>query len=116
MAMNVWRNINSMSDCRCDIETNQNWQAITKTRCVDTRTNYVIVRIDVMDDDYSRCDVNSLKLSEYDVVVISDYDKGYLTEQDIHQIGFESKVTFLDTKKILGDWCNTISFIKINRV
>lgn len=114
MAMNVWRNINSMSDCRCDIETNQNWQAITKTRCVDTRTNYVIVRIDVMDDDYSRCDVNSLKLSEYDVVVISDYDKGYLTEQDIHQIGFESKVTFLDTKKILGDWCNTISFIKIN--
>ena len=67
-----------------------------------------------MDNDYKHCNVDKLDLSQYDVVVISDYDKGFLTEQDIHQIGYESKVTFLDTKKILGDWCNTISYIKIN--
>ncbi|HAI40436.1 MAG TPA: hypothetical protein DCM40_21195, partial [Maribacter sp.] len=72
---------------------------------VDIRTNYIIVRIDSMDNDYKHFNVDKLDLSQYDVVVISDYDKGFLTEQDIHQIGYESKVTFLDTKKILGDWC-----------
>ena len=114
MAMNVWRNINSISDYRCDIETNDNWQSITKTRCVDSRTNYIIVRIDSLDNQYKRCNVDKIDFSQYDVVVISDYNKGFLTEQDISDIGKKSKISFLDTKKILGDWCSSITFIKIN--
>lgn len=114
MAMNVWRNINSISDYRCDIETNDNWQSITKTRCVDSRTNYIIVRIDSLDNEYKRCNVDKIDFSQYDVVVISDYNKGFLTEQDINDIGKKSKISFLDTKKILGDWCSSITFIKIN--
>ena len=114
MAMNVWRNVNSISDIRCDIITNDNWQSITKTRCVDIRTNYIIIRIDSLDDKYSRCEVKNIDFSKYELVVISDYNKGFLSESDIKYISQNSKVTFLDTKKILGDWCKDITYIKIN--
>ena len=36
------------------------------------------------------------------------------TEEDIEIISKKHPVTFLDTKKILGDWCRNITFIKIN--
>lgn len=114
MAMNVWRNVNSISDIRCDIITNDNWQSITKTRCVDIRTNYIIIRIDSLDDKYSRCEVKNIDFSKYELVIISDYNKGFLSESDIKYISQNSKVTFLDTKKILGDWCEDITYIKIN--
>ena len=52
----------------------------------------------------------------YDAVVISDYDKGFLSEDDIEYIGKHAQTTFLDTKKILGAWCKNIDFIKINDV
>ena len=115
MAMNVWRNIITMHrDAEVDIETNDNWTTITKTRCVDNRTNYIIVRIDDNESDYKRCNVKSIEYEQYDVIVISDYNKGFLTESDIEYIAKNHSTTFLDTKKILGDWCKDIKFIKIN--
>jgi len=114
MAKNVWRNIKSLVDFDVDIETNKNWLSITKTRCVDNRTNYIIVRIDEGDDGYSRCDVKSIEYHKYDVIVISDYNKGFLTESDIEYVSNQHSTTFLDTKKILGEWCKKIKFIKIN--
>ena len=114
MAMNVWRNIMSTSDVKTDILTNKNWESITKTRCVDNRTNYVIVRIDSGEDKYAHCKVKEIDYEKYDVIVISDYNKGFLTEADIEYISNNHSVTFLDTKKILGDWCKNIKFIKIN--
>tara|TARA_R110000744_G_scaffold32112_12_gene75221 strand:- start:2987 stop:3727 length:741 start_codon:yes stop_codon:yes gene_type:complete len=115
MAMNVWRNIVSMHrTAEVEIVTNDNWPTITKTRCVDNRTNYIIVRIDDNEDDYLRCDVKTIEYDKYDVIVISDYNKGYLTEDDINYIAKNHSVTFLDTKKILGEWCHNIKFIKIN--
>jgi len=114
MAMNVWENIKSISDAEVDIVTNNNWENITKIRCVDNRTNYIVVRIDNEREQYMHCDVKDIKYDEYDVVVISDYDKGFLTEEDIKYIANRHSDTFLDTKKILGDWCKNIRFIKIN--
>jgi len=114
MAMNVWRNIMSISDVKTDILTNKNWESITKTRCVDNRTNYVIVRIDNGEDKYMHCNVKEIDYEKYDVVVISDYNKGFLTEADVKYIADNHPTTFLDTKKILGDWCKNIRFIKIN--
>jgi len=114
MAMNVWRNIISISGAEIDILTNKNWESITKTRCVDNRTNYVIVRIDNGEDQYIHCDVKRIEYQKYDAIVISDYDKGFLTEEDIKHISVNHPTTFLDTKKVLGDWCKNIKFIKIN--
>ena len=47
-------------------------------------------------------------------MVISDYNKGYISEEDIKFISQQHENTFLETKKILGDWCADIKYIKIN--
>jgi len=114
MAMNVYSNIKSLTDDDdVDIVTNEGWQNVTKTRYVDSKTNYLILRVD-QNDEIERCDVKKIDLSRYDCVVISDYNKGFLREEDIQYISKNHNLTFLDTKKILGDWCDNITFIKIN--
>ena len=49
-----------------------------------------------------------------EIIVISDYDKGFLTEEDIQKICSKHSNVFIDTKKILGSWANNAAFIKIN--
>jgi len=115
MAMNVYRNIESLSkDCEVEILTNDNWQQINKTRYVDQRTNYIVLRVDENEDSIPRCNIEEVDFSRYDVVVISDYNKGFLLDEDIEHIAQNHAVTFLDTKKIFGTWCENIKFIKIN--
>jgi bifunctional ADP-heptose synthase (sugar kinase/adenylyltransferase) len=118
MAMNVYRNIESLSEgmeIEVTLSTNENWQQVNKLRFVDQRTNYIILRADENDDQISRCNnLDEIDFTEFEVVVISDYNKGFLTEKDIEYISDQHKNTFLDTKKILGDWCENIKYIKIN--
>tara|TARA_R110000824_G_scaffold133961_1_gene296814 strand:- start:789 stop:1535 length:747 start_codon:yes stop_codon:yes gene_type:complete len=115
MAMNVYRNIESLaSHCEVDIVTNENWQQVNKTRFVDQRTNYIVLRVDKNDDFVPRSKIEEINFALYDLVVISDYNKGFLLEEDIEYISNQHPITFLDTKKILGNWCKNITFIKIN--
>ena len=114
MAMNVYRNIQSLAEVGADIATNANWESVRKVRFVDDRTNYIILRCDENDDNIVRCELEQIDFSPYDAVVISDYNKGFLSETDIAYIAQQNPYTFLDTKKILGDWCREIKFIKIN--
>ena len=58
-----------------------------------------------------------LQLEEqYDAIIISDYCKGFLTEDEISYISNQHINTFLDTKKSIGNWASNINFIKINEV
>jgi D-beta-D-heptose 7-phosphate kinase/D-beta-D-heptose 1-phosphate adenosyltransferase len=113
MAMNVYKNIEAIG-ASVDIITNKNWKTLTKTRYIDYRTNYVVLRADHGETLYGRCEIEEIDLNKYKCVVISDYNKGFLSEEDIAHIAKSSSVTFLDTKKILGPWANDASFIKIN--
>jgi sugar/nucleoside kinase (ribokinase family) len=99
-----------------DIYTNGEWGNITKTRFVDYRTNYIVTRVDENENLYGSCRTSDIEFDDYDVVVISDYNKGFITERDIEHIGRSAAVTFLDTKKVLGEWCASITYIKINDV
>jgi bifunctional ADP-heptose synthase (sugar kinase/adenylyltransferase) len=110
MASNVVKNLESLG-VFVSLETNN--EKISKIRYVDNRSGQMVVRIDEND----RCNrgvFNNINFSNYDAIVISDYCKGFLTEEDIKYISSKHPLTFLDTKKQLGDWCNDISFIKIN--
>jgi|TARA_Y100000310_G_scaffold221243_1_gene222775 D-beta-D-heptose 7-phosphate kinase/D-beta-D-heptose 1-phosphate adenosyltransferase len=113
MAMNVQRNIIALGT-PCDILTNPNWEQIVKTRYIHKNTNQMFIRIDVNDEEFQRCDISKARLDEYDAIVISDYCKGYLTEEDIYDISAAHKCVFLDTKRPLDSWCDKVSFIKIN--
>lgn len=120
MAMNVYNNIKSLikddETIEVDIHTNPEWNTITKKRYVDYRTNYIVVRVDSNENLYGSCLVRSVDYDLYDAVVISDYNKGFLSTSDIQYISKQAAITFLDTKKILGEWANSINYIKINDV
>ena len=51
---------------------------------------------------------------EYKMVIVSDYNKGLLHENDIEYICNNHNNVFIDTKKQLGNWANRARFIKIN--
>lgn len=112
MAMNVKRNIESLGQ-ECDIITNENWTEVTKTRIVHEASNHTFLRID-SNDSVCRINFTLCEIDKYELIVISDYAKGFLTENDIDQICKYHPNVFLDTKKILGDWAMNAKFIKIN--
>lgn len=113
MAHNVYNNVKSLG-VSVDIITNNNWKSITKTRFVDISSNHMFMRYDEGDKKYGKCDIHSIDYEKYDAIVISDYNKGFLSEEDICAIGRHHRCVFLDTKKMLGSWCEDIDFIKIN--
>jgi|10_taG_2_1085330.scaffolds.fasta_scaffold00397_26 D-beta-D-heptose 7-phosphate kinase/D-beta-D-heptose 1-phosphate adenosyltransferase len=114
MAMNVFRNLKSL-DADCDIITNKDWESVTKTRYVAKKTNHMFIRIDSpLRDERERINLDKINFTQYSVVVVADYNKGFLFEDDIKKIGELHPCVFLDTKKIIDDWARTVKFIKIN--
>lgn len=111
MAKNVHRNILSRIK-ECDLVTNWNWNSISKTRYVHEKTNHLFLRVD-SPDKISRIDLNKIDYG-YEILVISDYNKGFLSREDIRTICRNHPKVFVDTKKILGDWIQDAAFIKIN--
>ena len=74
----------------------------------------MFMRLDENDNKFRRSRLKRIVFRNYDAVIISDYNKGFITEKDIEYIASKHENTFLDTKKILGEWCGNIKFIKIN--
>jgi len=111
MAANVQRNIHSLS-IKTDLITNPNWETFIKTRYVHDNSNHMFFRVDTSIQ-IKPIDFNNLEL-DADVIVISDYNKGFLSESDIADICNSHPLVFLDTKKILGSWADEAAFIKIN--
>lgn len=118
MALNVASNIDAIGAYVKLITQEEN---ITKTRYIDERTNSLLLRIDD-NDKSSKISMNILNNMinniyenvKYDAIIVSDYCKGFLSEEDIEIIATRNSNVFLDTKKILGEWCNDVTFIKIN--
>jgi D-beta-D-heptose 7-phosphate kinase/D-beta-D-heptose 1-phosphate adenosyltransferase len=113
MAMNVYNNIISLEE-QCDIVTNSNWKEITKTRFVHSGSNHTFFRAD-SGDIKSRIDLTLMDY-DYKLIVVSDYDKGFLHVQDIEEICSNHQNVFIDSKKILGPWISKAKYIKINDV
>ena len=114
MAGNVYENLLSLG-AECVIVTNKS--DVTKTRYVEEKTNHMIVRIDSGEENIEKIDnLRSINFDEYDAVVVSDYNKGFLSAKDIQYIAAHHDLVFLDTKKLLGNWVKNIKFIKINKV
>ena len=116
MALNVHNNLKSLG-VDCDIV--HNIETIEKARYVDAKTNHLFIRIDTDDRKMKRVDEKYLTkkfLNQYHAIVISDYDKGFLNEEDIEKICYNHSLTFMDTKKSLGRWCKECTWIKINEV
>jgi D-beta-D-heptose 7-phosphate kinase/D-beta-D-heptose 1-phosphate adenosyltransferase len=116
MAANVATNIKTLQpDYVVDLITNTT--PIIKRRFVDTRYNSIVFRQDI----YDQCDpidIDTIPKKEYDAIVLSDYCKGFLSEQDIKYIltNISNRaVSFIDTKKKINNFVNGCHFLKINQ-
>ena len=116
MAYNVYHNIQSINK---NVSLISNIIKPIKTRFVDETSNQVLLRMDqddcispIMEDEF----IN--EIAGHDGVVISDYNKGYLSEKNIEliiNIAHRYKIpVFLDSKKKFDDWALKVDFIKIN--
>ncbi len=114
MAGNVVANLKALG-AEVDFITNK--KEIRKIRYVCSKYNHLLLRVDE-NDKCDRIDIENvlvmIEWHKYDAVIISDYCKGFINHLDVQYIAQEHPLTFLDTKRILGDWADKITFIKIN--
>jgi bifunctional ADP-heptose synthase (sugar kinase/adenylyltransferase) len=111
MAGNVRANLESLG---VSVNLITNKEQITKTRYVDVKSNQMFLRVDSIDRVRPAFDINRVDW-DVDAVIVSDYDKGFLTENDIHEISKRHELTFIDTKKPINlQTFSDYTFIKMN--
>jgi D-beta-D-heptose 7-phosphate kinase/D-beta-D-heptose 1-phosphate adenosyltransferase len=116
MAGNVVANINTI-DSNIGISFYHSLEKITKTRYVDKKTNHLFLRVD--DEPLvNRIHISETLISEIkeaDAVVVSDYNKGFLSEDDLYTISKLARFAIVDTKKRMNPiHLSHFNFIKIN--
>jgi D-beta-D-heptose 7-phosphate kinase/D-beta-D-heptose 1-phosphate adenosyltransferase len=118
MAGNVFENIKSINPS-LDISllsNNKSIQSIIKRRFIDLKYNTIIFREDI-NDQTERIKLSNHSLNHYDIIIISDYNKGYIHYDDystIRKLASKAKI-FADTKKnISTELIQNIDFLKIN--
>lgn len=114
MAGNVLNNIRSLIYYKSMIDFVHQETVINKIRYKDYVSNQHIFRYSE-NDRCERIDLSKVDLDSYSAVVVSDYNKGFLTELDLYEIGRRAKLSFIDTKKQFGLWSEHYDFIKINK-
>ena len=128
MSGNVYENIRALNPNLNVLHIYQNSSntesLMKKTRYIDITSGYILLRVDENDKIFERIDVDETitlienQLPSLKAVVISDYNKGFLSENDIEQFTTfccsKNIPIFLDTKKLLGSWSKDVSFVKIN--
>jgi D-beta-D-heptose 7-phosphate kinase/D-beta-D-heptose 1-phosphate adenosyltransferase len=114
MAGNVVDNLRALGVRKTELITNN--EQIIKTRYVETKSNQMLLRVDGNDKVSNSFDYRKVDFDSYDAVIVSDYDKGYLTYDNIQKIGEKSKLSFIDTKKTIGsgDYFKDYTFVKMN--
>ena len=109
MAMNVFNNLKAFG---VSINMITNEEKIIKTRFIDEKSNQQILR----SDEEPKIKPFPYKMPEnrYDVLVISDYNKGFVTQEKMFELveWFDGPV-FIDTKKrCVPDRC----YVKVNDI
>jgi len=99
MAANVNENLLAFG-CNVDFITNK--EKIVKSRYIDYRSGQHLIRVD-KEQTVAPCHTEFVNLS-YDAIVISDYNKGFVTEELIINLRNKFKgPIFVDTKKLYLD-------------
>ena len=107
MAYNVFNNLNAFG---IEVHLLTNEEEIVKTRYIDEKANQQILRVD--EESEIKPFDNEEVDSDYDALVISDYNKGFITQEKLFEISstFVGPV-FIDTKKTCVP---ENAFIKVN--
>jgi D-beta-D-heptose 7-phosphate kinase/D-beta-D-heptose 1-phosphate adenosyltransferase len=93
---------------------------ITKTRYIEEKSNHMFLRVDE-GEKYIKPFKWSLEvdimLGQADIVIVSDYNKGFLNDLDLKEIALKSKLSILDSKrKLTNDIIENFTFVKLNEL
>ena len=117
MAGNTAANVKSLSPNSIIISINQK-QTITKTRYVEEKSNHMFLRVDEgekFDCSFKWSMDIDVMIGKSDIVIVSDYNKGFLTNADLKEIARKSKLSILDSKrKLTNDIIEGFTFVKLN--
>jgi len=122
MSGNVVENLRALGVKLSEIVHWHQENTITKTRYVEKKSNHIILRVD--EGETSPIEHLSFlspekkhTISGSDIVIISDYNKGFLNNEIISQISELSKLIIMDSKKIFDlEIIDNINFIKVNEL
>lgn len=113
MAANVKSNLEALG---CSVDFITNLEPITKTRFIDKKSGYQLLRLDNEPEITPWSGRMAFDIENYDAVIISDYGKGFIDYSHIEDIrkNYTGPI-FLDTKKSdLAAFYNI--FVKINEL
>ena len=111
---------NTMANCLAiapdaNVELWTQPEQITKTRFVEKKSNHMFIRYDEGEEQISAFDKDMTYLEKYDLVIVSDYNKGFLSNKNIYDIGLMAPLSIIDSKRQLTDkMVANYSFIKLN--
>lgn len=117
MAGNTIANVKAMSNASI---MNIVQDGITKTRYVDKKTNHMFLRVDEGENNIKPFEWSipvDMALGQADIVIVSDYNKGFLSNADLKEIARKSTLSILDSKrKLTNDIVKEFSFVKLNEL
>ena len=91
---------------------------ITKIRYIEEKSNHMFLRVDAGEEkvlQFKWKPTVDMMLGEADIVIVSDYNKGFLSDIDLAVIAAKSKLSILDSKRQLTDnIIKDFTFIKLN--
>ena len=117
MSGNVVENLKAL-DNELKIEHWYQTERVSKTRFVDKKTNHMFLRLDdgenfISPMTHSTERLNNIK--DFDIVIVSDYNKGFLDELWLKYLGKFAKLSILDSKRKLSkEIVESFTFIKLN--
>ena len=117
MAGNTFANIKALMPGEI-IATLNNKNEITKTRYVEEKSNHMFLRVDEGEDKIEpfKWGLSKDAMSGMpDITIVSDYNKGFLTDNDIMEIGKKSNLSIIDSKrKLTNKLVKDYNFVKLN--
>lgn len=117
MAGNTYENVKALMPGEI-VATLFNQNTILKTRYVEEKSNHMFLRVDEGEDNVGSFQWNLTKdamLGMADITIVSDYNKGFLSNNDIREIGKKSNLSIIDSKRELSnDLIKDYSFVKLN--
>ena len=117
MAGNTIANVKAIAP-DFDIASIHQKQKITKIRYVEEKSNHMFLRVDEGEDfdcQFKWGILADSSIAEADIVIVSDYNKGWLSNADLREIARKSKLSILDSKrKLTNDIIEEFTFVKLN--
>ena len=117
MAGNTFENVKSLAPDAIMANITQK-QKITKTRYIEEKSNHMFFRIDEGENfsqKFKWTPFVDTSIGQADIVIVSDYDKGFLSDNDLKEIARKSTLSILDSKRQLtNDIIEGFTFVKLN--